>query len=142
MAFDFVESHVDWKYVERLLSHKIIPDIPLHSKYPTASGWRPPKPATGLPYYIARLRNHMLPLFLETRRDNLNFQTMDYEAVDLVVVKRIHGDVFACEQDLKKWLEKQIKHPVATNVDELKGVIKIKGADRSLVEKCLYEFGF
>lgn len=48
----------------------------------------------------------------------------------------------ACEQDLKKWLEKQIKHPVATNVDELKGVIKIKGADRSLVEKCLYEFGF
>jgi hypothetical protein len=31
-------------------------------------------------------------------------------------------------------------HPVATHVDELKGLIKVKGADRTLIEQFVYDF--
>ena len=47
-----------------------------------------------------------------------------------------------CEQDLKMYLEKELGHNVATYVDEFKGFIKVKGADRNLLERFFYERGF
>ncbi|VDO42304.1 unnamed protein product, partial [Onchocerca flexuosa] len=38
-----VEIAVDWKYIQRLMPQKLIPDVPKHDTYPTPSGWRPPK---------------------------------------------------------------------------------------------------
>uniref|UniRef100_A0A915C3S6 Large ribosomal subunit protein mL49 n=1 Tax=Parascaris univalens TaxID=6257 RepID=A0A915C3S6_PARUN len=138
----FEEVAVDWKYVDRLMPHRVIPDVPEHASYPTPSGWMPPNPSPDLPYYVARRRNHMLPLFLENRRDKLDPKTMEFDYVDLVVLRNVHGDVFACERDLRAFLERQLNHPVATNVDELKGIIRVKGADRTLVEKFLFDCGF
>ncbi|KAH7730681.1 60S ribosomal protein L49 [Aphelenchoides avenae] len=65
---------------------------------------------------------------------------MDYEYVELVALKQIYGDVFACEKELREFLEAEVGHPIATYVDELKGTIKIKGAHRALVENCGYGF--
>ncbi|VDM42690.1 unnamed protein product [Toxocara canis] len=138
----FEEVPVDWKYVERLMPHKVIPDVPEHSSYPTPSGWKPPNPSPDLPYYVGRSRKHTLPLFLETRRDKLDPTTMEFEYVELVVLRNVHGDVFACERDLREFLERELNHPVATNVDELKGIIRVKGADRTLLEKFLFDAGF
>jgi hypothetical protein len=39
-------------------------------------------------------------------------------------------------------LEKSLDHPVATHIDEIKGLIKVKGADRSLLERFVYDTGF
>ncbi|VDK17909.1 unnamed protein product [Anisakis simplex] len=138
----FEEANVDWKYVERLMPHKVIPDIPEHSQYPTPSGWRPPNPSPDLPYYVGRRRTHTLPLFLERRRDQLDPKTMEFEYVEIVALRNVHGDIFACERDLREYLENELKHPVATNVDELKGIIRVKGADRTLLEKFLFDCGF
>jgi hypothetical protein len=43
---------------------------------------------------------------------------------------------------LKQFLESKLDHPVAMYADELKGVIKVRGADRSLIELFVYEQGF
>ncbi|MFH4982522.1 hypothetical protein AB6A40_009231 [Gnathostoma spinigerum] len=138
----FEEAAVDWKYVERLMPVRVIPDVPKHDKYPTPSGWRPPNPPPDLSYYIGRNRKHLPALYLESRRDNLNPETMNFDYVELVVVKNIHGDVFACERDMRRYLEEKLGHPIATNVDELKGQIKVKGADRSLIENFIFDSGF
>ncbi|VDK86429.1 unnamed protein product [Litomosoides sigmodontis] len=137
-----VEIPVNWKYVQRLMPKRLIPDIPKHDTYPTPSGWRPAKPRPDLTFYVERNRDHLLPLYLETRKDQLDPKTLDFEYVELVLVKRIHGDIFECEKKMREYLEEYLHHPIATHVDELKGFIRIKGADRAVVEQCLYDFGF
>ncbi len=51
-------------------------------------------PPPTLPYYVRRNRDHLLDLKLERRRDELNLKTMDYEYVELVVIRNVFGDVF------------------------------------------------
>ena len=139
----FEEVAIDWKEVEALLPRDVVPPVPHHDTYPTPSGWRPPKdPPPSLPYYVGRTRMHTFPLYLSRRRDLLNETTLDFDYVELVELKNVEGDVFACEAELRAYLEASLAHPVATHVDELKGRIRVKGADRSLLEQFLYEKGF
>ncbi|CAI4231354.1 unnamed protein product [Auanema sp. JU1783] len=140
---DAEELKIDWKFVERLLPHEVVPDLPKHSSYPTPSGWQPPaSPSPALPYYVRRKRDHTFALYLERRRDELNEQTLDFEYVELVVIKGVDGDVMAFNKDLVSFLESTLGHPIASHVDELKGRIKVKGAERSLIEKFLFKQGF
>ncbi|VDM56543.1 unnamed protein product [Angiostrongylus costaricensis] len=151
------ECDIDWSFVERLMPHDVVPPLPVHESYPTPSGWQPPKgtsflplllktsiryPPPNLPYYVRRKRDHTLPLYLNLKKDQLNEKTLDIDHVELVTMKGIDGDVFACEADLRQFLECELNRPVATHIDELKGRIVIKGADRSLVEKFLFSKGF
>ncbi|KIH60757.1 hypothetical protein ANCDUO_08981 [Ancylostoma duodenale] len=109
-----------------------------HHKQSTVQFLDPPPK---LPYYVRRKRDHTLPLYLNRRRDLLNEETLDFDYVELVTMKGVEGDVFACEADLRQFLEAELGMPIATHVDELKGRIVIKGADRSIVEKFLYTKG-
>ncbi|EFP05881.1 hypothetical protein CRE_27151 [Caenorhabditis remanei] len=137
------EIPVDWSYVERLMPIEVVPEVPKHESYPTPSGWTPPSGAGKThPYYVRRRPDHLLPLYLERKRDLLNEKTLDFDYVELVTVRSVDGDVFACEQDLRTYLQEQLGHPVATHVDELKGRIKVKGAPRSLIEQFFYSKGF
>ncbi|KAK0410163.1 hypothetical protein QR680_004986 [Steinernema hermaphroditum] len=139
---EFKEIPVDWSYVDRLMPLETIPEMPKNCGV-TPSGWRPPMdPPPELPYYIRRRRDHLPPLYLERRRDQLDPKTMEYKYVELVTLNSVTGDVFACEQDLREFLEAELGHPVATHVDELKGRIKVKGAERSLLERFVFEKGF
>uniref|UniRef100_A0A914I5R0 Large ribosomal subunit protein mL49 n=1 Tax=Globodera rostochiensis TaxID=31243 RepID=A0A914I5R0_GLORO len=140
---NFREATVRWDYVRRLLPHRLIPEIPrdFSDGGVTPSGWRAPREtAPNLPYYIGRKANHLPGIYLERRRDELNPKTMDFEYVELVILTGIDGDVFACERDLRAYLEKRLGYPIATHVDELKGKIRIKGADRTLVEQFVYDY--
>lgn len=78
---DVEELKIDWKYVERLMPIETIPKVPHHEKYPTPSGWQPPRSnfnyvlikfslalAGELPYFVERRRDHLFPLYLERRR--------------------------------------------------------------------------
>ncbi|KJH43880.1 hypothetical protein DICVIV_10112 [Dictyocaulus viviparus] len=137
------EVDIDWSYVERLMPHEVVPPLPRHKSYPTPSGWQPPRdPPPDLPYYIRRNRDHTLPLYLSLKKDLLNEETLDIDHVELVTMRGIDGDVFACDADLRKFLASEFGKTVATHVDELKGRIVIKGADRSLIEKFLFAKGF
>ncbi|VDL64403.1 unnamed protein product [Nippostrongylus brasiliensis] len=139
----YEEVGIDWSFVERLMPHEVVPPLPVHESYPTPSGWQPPRdPPPNLPYYVRRRRDHMLPLYLSLKKDLLNEKTLDIDHVELVTLKGVDGDVFACESDLRKFLEAELGRPVATHVDELKGRIVVKGADRSLIEKFLFSQGF
>uniref|UniRef100_A0A0K0CT04 Large ribosomal subunit protein mL49 n=1 Tax=Angiostrongylus cantonensis TaxID=6313 RepID=A0A0K0CT04_ANGCA len=130
------EYDIDWSFVERLMPHDVVPPLPVHESYPT------PNPPPDLPYYVRRKRDHTLPLYLNLKKDQLNEKTLDIDHVELVTMKGIEGDVFACEADLRQFLECELNRPVATHIDELKGRVVVKGADRSLVEKFLFSKGF
>ncbi|CAD6186983.1 unnamed protein product [Caenorhabditis auriculariae] len=137
------EIAVDWSYVERLMPIEVVPEVPHHDSFPTASGWQPPSISSpNLSYHLRRRRDHLLPLYLERKRDLLNEKSLDFDYAELVVVRGVDGDVFACETDLRTFLESELSHPVATHVDELKGRIKVKGAPRSAIEKFFYSKGF
>ena len=40
---DVIESKEEWKWVERLMPMKVVPEVPHHDSYPTPSGWFPPR---------------------------------------------------------------------------------------------------
>ena len=133
---------MNWDHIKRLIPKETIPPMPT-GPGPYPSGWQPPKnPIPNLPYFIGRTRYHLPPLYLERRRDQLNPNTMDFEYAEIVTMKEISGDIFACEKDLKTFVESEVGHPIATYVDELKGVIKVRGAPRHVLEKFVFRQGF
>uniref|UniRef100_A0AC35UE59 39S ribosomal protein L49, mitochondrial n=1 Tax=Rhabditophanes sp. KR3021 TaxID=114890 RepID=A0AC35UE59_9BILA len=139
---DVEEVKVDWSLVQKLMPVDSIPPMPKFDTF-SPSGWKAPSTSNpDVPYTIARRRDHMLPLYIERRRDKLNEKSMEYEYVEIVSLKHISGDIFSCAQDLKTYVEDKVGHPIATSVDELKGTIKVKGADRSLMEQFIYDKGF
>jgi len=140
---DFEESKSEFHWVQRLLPFDQVPDPPKHDRYPTPSGWRAPKyPPPDLPYYIRRDHYHMFPLHIECRRDRLNPQTYEFDYVEIVTMKNIEGDVFACEKDLRRYVEDRLNKKVGTHISEAQGKIRIKGVDRSLLEQFLIDCGF
>uniref|UniRef100_A0A0N5A9S0 Large ribosomal subunit protein mL49 n=1 Tax=Syphacia muris TaxID=451379 RepID=A0A0N5A9S0_9BILA len=139
---DFEEVDVNWDYIERLLPLEVIPEVPKHESYPTPSGWCPPRSDVNLPYHVSRRRDHLFPLYVSSRRDVLDEKTMDFTYVQVVKLRKISGDVFACAKDAQQFIEKEIKHPVGMNVDELKGMVTFKDVEKSLLEKFLYSCGF
>ncbi|KHJ46501.1 hypothetical protein D918_03554 [Trichuris suis] len=120
-----VISTEDYKWVERLLPKALIPDVPLHRQFPTPSGWIPPKDRCAhCRYYVRRNRFHLFPVYSEIRRDTLNPETLEFSYVEIAILKKVEGDVFACEKDLTDFLEKRLGHPVATHVNEPQGKIR------------------
>ncbi|CAD5231477.1 unnamed protein product [Bursaphelenchus xylophilus] len=138
----FEEVPVDWRLVEQLLPPEVIPEPPNVQEI-TPSGWRPPRdPVPDLPYYIKRDRFHLPCLHLSRKRDQLNVKTMQHEYRELVTLRGVYGDVFACERDLKEFLENRLGHPVAIFANELQSRIVVCGADMTDVEAFVFEKGF
>ncbi|KOC62315.1 putative 39S ribosomal protein L49, mitochondrial [Habropoda laboriosa] len=131
--YEVTRDPKEWKYVERLLKSKVIPEISLENKeYP--SGWKPPiaKPKDH-PYYVQRTRNYMQPVYLHIFHRGMRRTT---------VIRKIHGDIWALESDLKKYIEKCEKKPIGVRVNELIGEIKFRGDYVNLIKKWLNEKGF
>ncbi|CDW52476.1 Probable 39S ribosomal protein L49, mitochondrial [Trichuris trichiura] len=138
-----VVSTEDYKWVERLLPKPLIPDVPLHTRFPTPSGWIPPKDRCAhCPYYVRRNRFHLFPVYSEIRRDTLDRETLEFSYVELAILKKVEGDVFACEKDLANFLEKRLGHSVVTHVNEPQGKIRVRGATKADLEAFLLENGF
>ncbi|PAV92266.1 hypothetical protein WR25_09032 [Diploscapter pachys] len=139
----FKELPVNWSEVERLFPIEIVPEVPHHDSFPTPSGWRPAaNPPPDLPYYVRRRADHTLPLYLQTKKDKLNEKTLDIDHVEMVVIKKVEGDLFAFESDLRKYLEAKLGRPIATHIDELKGRVIVREVDRAEIERFLFDSGF
>ncbi|XP_017878548.1 probable 39S ribosomal protein L49, mitochondrial [Ceratina calcarata] len=123
----------EWEYVERLLKPKAIPTPCMDNKeYP--SGWKPPvsKPHD-YPYFIERTKNYMQPVYLEIGHRGLRKVTE---------VRKIHGDIWALEAELKKYIKEHVNKPIGIRTNELAGIIKFRGDYVNLVKRWMDEKGF
>ncbi|XP_071275981.1 LOW QUALITY PROTEIN: large ribosomal subunit protein mL49 [Agelaius tricolor] len=128
----YEESTAEFGFVERLLPPSRIPDPPPHPKYPTPSGWSPPAdPPPDLPYFVRRSRLHNLPVYLGLRQGRC-----------LTELRRIHGDIWALERDLRAFLGSQGVPEVAAQVNEVTGTLRLRGHWGAQVRQWLLQRGF
>ncbi|CAK8695133.1 unnamed protein product [Clavelina lepadiformis] len=126
-------SKEEFKWIRRLLPPSIIPKPPLHSNYPTPSGWSPPtETSLDLPYFISRTRYHEFPVYEITKR---NGQTMTH-------IRKIEGDIWAFERDLIGIIHPYLDFDPATRVHEVAGIVSVKGNFKAVITQYLREKGF
>jgi large subunit ribosomal protein L49 len=127
---EVVKNPPEWKFVERLLSSNVIPQPAEKPNYP--SGWQPQNIAQPSPYTISRTKNHMLPLYLcRTHRGQRR----------ITKVRRIEGDIWALEADLRAVVEKRLQKRINTRVNEMSGQIELRGDFVTIVEEFLQKRG-
>lgn len=85
------------------------------------------------PYYVQRTKNYMIPVYMDitfrgTRR--------------ITTIRKIHGNIWALESELRKYLEQRTNKVIGVRVNELIGEIQFRGDHVSLVKKWLDEKGF
>ncbi|RUS87808.1 hypothetical protein EGW08_004407 [Elysia chlorotica] len=134
---DFEVSHEEFKYVEQILPSPTVPELEEQTQYPTPSGWFPPDEATQAQqkYLIRRTKNHMLPVYSHTQ--NTWFGTSHF-----VSIKKIEGDIWALEADLREHVLKTTgQKSVNTHVHEVGRFIRVRGQHRDLIAKFLLEKG-
>ncbi|XP_063625350.1 large ribosomal subunit protein mL49 [Cydia splendana] len=115
--YEIVKNPAEWTYVERLLPFETIPEVQPKDKYP--SGWVPPKEeALELPYFISRTKNHLLPIYLHATFKG---------GRKITAIKKIDGDIWQMNDEIKEFLEDKMKRYVETRVHELGRFIEVKG---------------
>ncbi|XP_001844403.2 probable 39S ribosomal protein L49, mitochondrial [Culex quinquefasciatus] len=111
---------------------RIVPKPLAQADYP--SGWKPPMAATvDKKYFVARTKNFMLPVYL---RRSFRGQRI------VTAVRRIDGDIWLLEAELRYLIEKKLNKQIITRVNEMNGQIEFKGDFVTIVEGFLAEKGF
>ena len=135
---EILQSPPEWKFVERLINGRIIGNPPVTdaNEY-LPSGWKPQKSVAELkaqfPYFVNRTKNHQVPVYLmSTFRGQRK----------ITKLKRVEGDIWALEKDLKDYLQKTLKKRVETRVNEVSGQIDFKGIHVDMITERLMEKGF
>lgn len=112
-----VESTEEYKFVERLIPPTRIPTPPKHEG-PTPTGWKPPlDPPPDLPYMVRRSRMHNVPVYNDISVGNRK----------TTVIRKIEGDIWALEKDVKEYLTQKSGKTPLTQVHEVTRTIRIKG---------------
>lgn len=129
-----------WSYVERLASIKVAPKpkprklgepiVPLPSGYVP-----PPEQPPDLPYFVARTRNYMLPVYYHLDNDPDECFTQ---------IKQVTGDLWKLEEDLRQHLEglNESRKRILTSVREADESIAFRGRYLHQVVSWLQERGF
>ncbi|XP_069036478.1 large ribosomal subunit protein mL49 [Lepisosteus oculatus] len=127
-----VESTEEYKYVERLIPPTRVPPPPKHTG-PTPSGWVPP-PALppALPYMVRRSRMHNVPVYTDITHGNRK----------TTVLRKIEGDIWALEKDVKAHLACLTGKSPPTQVNEVTRSIRVKGHFDEELKSWLVEKGF
>lgn len=129
---EICQNPPEWKYVEMILGNKIVPEPTKKDEYP--SGW---KPQTADPkftrYFIRRTRNHLMPVYLDITYRGTRHMT---------VIKFVQGDIWALEEDLRRFIENYIGKKIITRVNEFAGFVTLKGDYVNLVKEHLMKKGF
>ncbi|KAI4465389.1 mitochondrial 39s ribosomal protein l49 [Holotrichia oblita] len=109
IKYEVSKNSNEWKYVERILPPKVIPEPKYLTEYP--SGWKPQeKSAEDLPFYTTRTKNHMIPVYLKTSHRGTK---------RLTYVKKIQGDIWQMEKELLQFLQEEQVRPIRSQVNEL-----------------------
>lgn len=60
----------------------------------------------------------------------------------ITTVRKIHGNIWILETELKEYLEKNVKKPVGVRINELSGEIQFRGDYVNLIKVWMNEKGF
>ncbi|XP_005111872.1 39S ribosomal protein L49, mitochondrial isoform X2 [Aplysia californica] len=137
MPTQFEVSYEDFKHVEPLLPSSVVPPVPEHEMYPTSSGWFPPNDElrSQQKYTVLRTKNHMLPVYAKVQHRERRTQ-------HLVTIKRIEGDIWALEAELRDFLEKETGGEIIrTQVHEVARLIRVRGLYAPLIADFLLKRG-
>ncbi|XP_026752674.2 probable 39S ribosomal protein L49, mitochondrial [Galleria mellonella] len=130
--YEVVEKPPEWTYVKRLLPFETIPAISPKDNYP--SGYIPPQEeARNLPYFIPRNKNHYLPIYLD-----ITFRGMR----KISIIKKIDGDIWLLNDEIKSYLKKKHNRYVETRVHEMGRFIEVKGDYVNALKDWAYSKGF
>ncbi|XP_020633084.3 large ribosomal subunit protein mL49 [Pogona vitticeps] len=128
-----VESTEEYKFVERLIPPTQVPLPPKHDHYPTPSGWKPPQdPPPDLPYFVRRSRMHNIPVYTD----------LTHACRKMTVIRKIEGDIWALEKDVKEFITPLLGKAPATQVNEVTNSIRIKGYFDQELKQWLMDKGF
>ncbi|XP_062141562.1 large ribosomal subunit protein mL49 [Drosophila sulfurigaster albostrigata] len=130
---EVVHNPPEWKYVERLLPPQTVPQPVAKADYP--SGWKP-QTADGNSdgYFVARTKNHMVPVYLHTRHRGQR---------RITIVRRIQGDIWRLEREVRDVVERARNGKLcATRVNELSGQIHVHGDYVDVLREHLKSKGF
>lgn len=129
-----------WSYVEQLESIRIAPQPrfrkPNEPIVPMPSGYvPPPEQPPDLPYYVARTRNYMMPVYYHLDNDPDKCYTL---------VKQVTGDLWKLQEDLRMHLEdiNESRKRILTSVDEASECISFRGRYLHQVVSWLQQQGF
>ncbi|XP_015680825.1 39S ribosomal protein L49, mitochondrial [Protobothrops mucrosquamatus] len=129
-----VESTEEYKFVERLIPPTTVPVPPKHDQYPTPSGWRPPQDLPpDLSYFVRRSRMHNVPVYKDTSYRGSRKMT---------IIRKIEGDIWALENDVKGFLTELSGQTPATQVNENTCSIRVKGYFEQELKTWLMDKGF
>ncbi|RMB90516.1 hypothetical protein DUI87_33117 [Hirundo rustica rustica] len=91
----------------------------------------PGAPPPDLPYFVRRSRLHNLPVYLGLRQGRR-----------LTALRRIHGDIWALERDLRAFLGSLGVPEVQAQVNEVTGTLLLRGHWGPEVRQWLLQRGF
>lgn len=127
-----LESTEEYKFVERLIPPSRVPAPPKHTG-PTPSGWTPPADSPPpLPYMIRRSRMHNIPVYTDLTNGNRK----------TTLVRKVEGDIWALEKDVKHFLKEVTGKELPTQVNEVTMTLKVKGHFDEELKKWLASKGF
>ncbi|XP_068117832.1 large ribosomal subunit protein mL49 [Hyperolius riggenbachi] len=127
-----VESHDEYRFVERLIPPIQVPQPPKHTGI-TQSGWIPPKDTLpDLPYVVRRSRMHNIPVYKDITHGNRQ----------MTIIRKIEGDIWALEAEVRDFLTQQTGGTPATHVNEINRTIRVKGYFDKELQTWLAEKGF
>ncbi|CAI5797983.1 ribosomal L49, mitochondrial [Podarcis lilfordi] len=129
-----IESTNEYRFVERLIPPSRVPVPPKHDSYPTPSGWSPPQdPPPDLPYFVRRSRMHNIPVYTDTTFRGCRKMT---------VIRKIEGDIWALENEVKEFITQLSGRTAVTQVNEVSCMIRVKGFFEQELKKWLLDKGF
>ncbi|KAF2894639.1 hypothetical protein ILUMI_11537 [Ignelater luminosus] len=116
VKYEVSKNPEEWKYVERALPPLLIPTPTKKPKY--NSEWKPQgDDFKNLPYYISRTKNHMTPVYLKVVHGTKR----------ITIIKKIQGDIWLLEKELREFLKPQQLAPIRSQVNEFAGFIRFHG---------------
>ncbi|XP_068452876.1 large ribosomal subunit protein mL49-like [Clinocottus analis] len=127
-----LESTEEYKFVERLIPPSRVPSPPQHTG-PSPSGWTPPAATPpDLPYMIRRSRMHNIPVYTDVTNGSRK----------TTLVRKVEGDIWALEKDVKHYLKEVTGKELPTQVNEVTMTLKVKGHFDSELKEWFASKGF
>ncbi|XP_047452507.1 mitochondrial ribosomal protein L49 [Mugil cephalus] len=127
-----LESTEEYKFVERLIPPTRVPTPPRHAG-PAPSGWVPPADSPpSLPYMIRRSRMHNIPVYTDITHGNRK----------MTLVRKVEGDIWALEKDVKELLKELTGKEPPTQVNEVTMTLRVKGYFDAELKDWLISKGF
>lgn len=127
-----LESTAEYKFVERLIPPSQVPAPPKHVGR-TPSGWCPPaETPPPLPYMIRRSRMHNVPVYTDVTSGSRK----------TTLIRKVEGDIWALEQDVKQYLKEVTGKELPTQVNEVTMTLKVKGHYDAELKEWLLSKGF